>query len=410
MSTRARILAALLAATAHLAVLAPLVDGHSVIVGPVFQPEAEAVLDGALPYRERGFEYPPLALPLLLAPALLAEDPTSYREAFSWEMIAFDLAIVALLAFGLRAGTARVTSSLLVYSAGVFALSGFLLPDSVLDASLPLARFDLVPAALVLAAVLARQAGRSATWSALLAAGGAVKGYPLLLYPVLLRGEQRLARVAIAAALPLIVAAVGVLAAGDRFGSAISYQAGRDLQIESVAATPLLLAHLFGTPAGVEVGGGSYNLDAPGGEAARAISIALLVLSYLLVVWVAWRSDASPLPAAAAVLAVAVIFAPVLSPQFLVWLLPVSAAAFGLRVHNLALLAAVVATQVMLDHYDQLSELDASFIVPLSIRNGLLVCYLALVVLSLRSGSPAGPGWVRRSPSDRPAEAVPRLT
>jgi hypothetical protein len=395
MSRRARIGAALLAAAVHLVVLAPLVDGPSVIVGPVFQPEAEAVLEGALPYRERGFEYPPLALPLLLAPALLAEDPTSYAEAFSWEMIAFDLAVVALLAFGLRAGTARVTSSLLVYSAGVFALSGFLLPDSALDASLPLARFDLVPAALVLAAVLAREVGRSATWSALLSAGGAVKAYPLLLYPVFLRREQRLARVALAAAVPLIVAAVVVIAAGDRFGSAISYQAGRDLQIESVAATPLLLAHLFGAPAGFEVSGGSYNLDAPSAEAARAISIALLVLSYLLVVWVAWRLDATPLHAAAAVLAVAVIFAPVLSPQFLLWLLPVSAAAFGLRVQNVALLAAVVATQVMLDHYDQLAELDASFIVPLSIRNGLLVCYLALVVLSLRSGSRADSEWLK---------------
>jgi len=409
MSARSRLLTALIAAVIHLGVLAPLVDGPSVIVGPLFQPEAEAVLDGALPYEERDFEYPPLALPVLLGPALVTEDAGAYVEAFSWEMIGFDLAIIALLAFGLRASAGRVWGALTTYSAGVFMLSGLLLPDSALDASLPLARFDLVPAALVLAAVLARETRRSATWSALVAAAAAVKAYPLLLYPVLLRGEEHPLRVVLAALIPLVAAAAVVLATGDEFGSAITYQADRDLQIETVAASPLLVAHLFGAPAGFTVGGGSFNLDAPGADAARAITLVVLLLSYALVVWLAWRSDAPPLHAAAAVLAVAVTFAPVLSPQFLLWLLPVSAAAFGLRAPNLVLLAAVALTQIALDRYDQLAELSAGFVVPLAIRNALLLCYLVLVVVSLRSGSPAGPGWVRRWRSRHRVEATPEV-
>ena len=123
--------------------------------------------------------------------------------------------------------------------------------------------------------------------------------------------------------------------------------------------------------------------------------------------WLAWRSDAEPLRASAAVLAVVLVFAPVLSPQFLLWLLPVSAAAFGVRTPNLVLLAAVVLTQVVLDHYDQLEGLSASFVVPLAIRNALLLCYLALVVVSLRSASPADRGWARRWRSRPPAEATP---
>ena len=103
MNRRARVVAALVTAAVHVALLAPLADGYSVIVGPVFQPQAEAILDGALPYEERGFEYPPLALPLLLAPGLVSDGVATYVEAFSWEMIGFDLAIVALLALGLRA-------------------------------------------------------------------------------------------------------------------------------------------------------------------------------------------------------------------------------------------------------------------------------------------------------------------
>ena len=47
-----------------------------------------------------------------------------------------------------------------------------------------------MPALFVLAAVLARDAARSATWSALLSLGAAVKAFPIFLYPALLRGES----------------------------------------------------------------------------------------------------------------------------------------------------------------------------------------------------------------------------
>ena len=70
-------------------------------------------------------------------------------------------------------------------------LSGAILDPSLIDtAPLILVRFDLVPALFVLAAVLARDAARSATWSAMLSLGAAVKAFPIFLYPALLRGEQ----------------------------------------------------------------------------------------------------------------------------------------------------------------------------------------------------------------------------
>jgi len=395
-STRARIFAAAVVAALHLAVLVPLTDGASVIVGPVFQPDAEDVIEGVLPYRDRDFEYPPFALGPLLGPAAVSDDPLGYSEAFAWEMIGFDLAIVALLAFALRAPPGRVGSALGVYTFGILALSGVLLPDSKLDASLPLARFDLVPAALVLAAVLAREAARSATWSALLSVAAAVKAYPLLLYPVLGRGETRPLRAIAAAAVPLVLAAALVLAWGDDFGSAIDYHSGRDLQIETLGASALLVAHLFGADAGLTTGAGSYNLDAPGDEVARALTLGLLVVGYALVVWATWRWRPAPLVAATAVLAVAVCFSPVLSPQFLLWLLPVSAAAFGLGAPNVILVAAVVLTQVFLSKYHLVEALDAEFVIPLAARNALLLAYLVAVALSLRSGSPATPAWARR--------------
>jgi uncharacterized membrane protein len=112
--------------------------------------------------------------------------------------------------------------------------------------------------------------------------------------------------------------------------------------------------------------------------------------------------------AAAAVIAVAIVFAPVLSPQFMLWLLPISAAAYGLRAPNLVLLASIVLTQLVLSEYGQLAELDAGFIVPLAIRNALLLAYLAMVLYPMaaateRSGYPAAAAWATRSRSRRPA-------
>src|SRR3954466_9252117 len=92
-------------------------------------------------------------------------------------------------------------------------------PSLIDTGQLILNRFDLVPALFVLAAILARDRGRSATWSVLLSLGVAVKAFPLFLYPALLRGERNLRRVIVAGAIPLVLCAIAVLVTGDEFGS-----------------------------------------------------------------------------------------------------------------------------------------------------------------------------------------------
>lgn len=152
---------------------------------------------------------------MLQAPALFGDDAEDYARGFQIEMLVVDLAIVLLLALVLPGSRGQVISAVAVYTLGVVTLSGVVLDDSLIDAGpLALARFDLVPAALTLAAVLARDARLSATWSALLSVAAGVKAYPLLLYPALLRGERRLARVALAAAVPVLVCGLIVLAWG----------------------------------------------------------------------------------------------------------------------------------------------------------------------------------------------------
>jgi hypothetical protein len=93
---------------------------------------------------------------------------------------------------------------------------------------------------------------------------------------------------------------------------------------------------------------------------------------------------------------VMVVFAPVLSPQFLLWILPVSACAYGLRKENLVLLVALILTQVVLQNYDGVDSLSGGFVWPLAARNLTLLLYLYLVcrpilgrqAKSERAGSP----------------------
>ena len=270
MTRRDRIITALVACAVNLALFAPTVGDSSTLIDGDFGPEAFAIEDGAKPYADQDLEYPPLSIPLIVGPALIGDGIGDYRDAFEWEMIAFDLAIVLTLALAMSGPRERVWGALGVYTIGLLALSGIVLPDSDIEAApLALARFDLAPALLVLAAVLAREANRSATWSFLLSLGVAVKGFPAALYPPLLRAERNPGRVALAALPPLLAAVALVVAFGDEFGSAITYHSGRDLQIETVAATPFELGHLFGLRAEAVTGAGSYNLDASGAAAAR---------------------------------------------------------------------------------------------------------------------------------------------
>ena len=175
---------------------------------------------------------------------------------------------------------------------------------------------------------------------------------------------------------------------GDEFGSAITYHTQRALQVESLAATPFEVAHVLGT-SGISsvVGHGGFEIRASGATAARWISVVVGAAGYLWLVLAGWRSRASNLALVTALLTVMVVFAPVLSPQFLLWILPVSACAYGLGKENLVLLVTILLTQIVLQNYDGVDSLAGGFVWPLAARNALLLVYLCLVAAPiLREG------------------------
>lgn len=389
MATRWRVTAAALVCALHLALFVPTIGDWSSILINDFAPQAQAIKAGDLPYRDQQIEYPPLSVPILIAPIYVDDSTQGFVDGFMWEMLAFDLGIVVLISLALPGETKRVLSAIGIYTVGVVILSGVVLERSLIDyGPLALQRFDLVPTLFVLAAVLARDRGRSATWAALLSVGAAVKVFPLFLYPALLRGERNLRRVIVAGAIPLLLGAAAVIVTGDEFGSAISYHTERTLQVESLGASAFEVAHVLGASGiSTAVGHGGFEISASGATAARWILVVVGAAGYLWLVWAGWRSKASNLQLVTALLAVLVVFAPVLSPQFLLWLLPISACAYGLGRENVVLLVAILFTQIGLQNYDGVDALSGSFVWPVAARNVYLLLYLGLVAAPiLRAG------------------------
>jgi hypothetical protein len=237
----------------------------------------------------------------------------------------------------------------------------------------------------------------------LLAVGTAAKVYPVVLLPLALvhvRRERGSREAAIAlgvfAAALLAVLLPFLVAAPDQLLDALRRQAGRDLQVESLGAGVLLLAHQLGayTPEPAA----SLRSFSLGGSVADATGSALTVLQGLavLAVWVVYARGEGEEPrrlllaCAAAVTAFAT-FGKVLSPQYLLWLIPLVALVAGRTGLAAAALlaAAVLLTRDLFEiHYgDVLTFRPPSLLV--TARDALLVVLYGVLLggLRLRGGA-----------------------
>jgi hypothetical protein len=222
-----------------------------------------------------------------------------------------------------------------------------------------LSRFDLWPAVLVASATAAFVGGRFRVGHILLGLGAAAKFYPGVLIPlgVAYAWKRRGRREAIAC-LALTVAASAVvflpfvaLSPGGVWHS-VSVQLGRPLQVESLGSSFLLAAHhLYGAGVTAETSHGSQNLAGTAADALAVVS-SLVQAAVLVWIWVAFaRGPATAVAfvrASAAAICAFVAFGKVLSPQFLIWLIPVVPLVRGRRGlwASVLLLAALVLTQV----------------------------------------------------------------
>jgi glycosyl transferase family 87 len=354
-----------------------------------------------LPYRDFPVEYPPLPLALMLLPRLVADSLGAYRV------------VLGIVLGGLFLVTCWAGARLSV----VTEMSGSPEPVWRRMAWLALAigpllcsRFDLLPAALVASALYAFVCRRDVVAGVLFGLAVMTKLYPLLLLlPVLAflwgSGERRRALTlgGAGAAATLAVAVPFLLIAPEPFVRAVGLYGERPLHFESQLGA-LVLA-LQG-PAALVRSYGSSNVMTPV-WLARLADFSLLV-GVLAVAAAALRAGGTLRRASDeergsvvvgwvfAALVVILCLSKVLSPQFLIWLLPLCAVFSdrqGRRIFALTLVTAALTHLFIGAGFHRASQQPGSVFAlgMLLTRNALLVILAALAVRTAVAG--------RRDPS-----------
>lgn len=368
-------------------------------------------------------EYPPLAIvpfTLTLLPPIL-----DYQTTFALWMGA----LVVLGYFGFLRYSTRARG--LIY---VFYL--------VLGAAATLlARFDIVPALVTLAALWAVERRRFGLAYALLAAGILLKLYPAFLVPIVaieqwrvvsaraaaagrpaplarrqewraapgaalrrLVGHPAVRQVALGlglcAALVVVAFACALSFNPDGALSGFQYAGARPLQIESTPATILWLGSLVGIPAGPNYSFTSLNFVGPLDGVLKPLSAVALAGGCL---WVYWRQARGRLSVGRAFLAclcVVLVTNKIFSPQYLIWVLPVVAETEGF---DLLWVAICFLTTLdfpilyQLRHPIWTVSYTPLFMPVLALRNGLLAWVTVRAMFRCtqgraRSGVPASQG------------------
>jgi hypothetical protein len=299
---------------------------HALILDTVeYHRFGAAIMDGHVPYRDFGVEYPPGALPVFALPALGKPSFSLYNREFQL--------LMALCGVGALAAMASVLRSLRASAERQAAALGFFAITPLVLGSVILYRYDLWPAALTVAGLAAVLARRERLGLAAIGLGIAAKAFPAVVLPPVLayvwrtrgRGEA-LRCLGVAAATTAVVVLPFLAIAPHGVWESIVRQTTRPLQIESLGSALLLAAHHAGGLAlTMDSSRGSQNLGGSLPDAVGSISSALLVV-VLLALWVAFaRGPATGerlVRYSAASLVAFVALGKVLSPQFLIWLLP----------------------------------------------------------------------------------------
>jgi Glycosyltransferase family 87 len=357
---------------------------------------------GVTPYSGFLLEYPPGALPVFLGPLLLGGE-ASYPFYFGLEMMAFDLAALLLVVALARrlhpekpAAEAVAGASYILFTAALFPVL--------------YARFDLAPATLTLLALYLVYGDAAWAGAIVLGLAGAVKLWPLAVVPLfLVLGERRegfrgAARVAGLIAVGFFVPVLPVLArAGSRIVDFVSFHYQRGIQLESTWATlAIILSDLGMAPIQVDPRFGAVHLQGPAASAFARVSNPILVALALAPQVVAYRrglgrsgdlrGETGLLAAGCAVLGF-LVGGKVLSPQFMIWLMPFMALFTVGTTGWVATLAISVLTSAIYPYWwPALLHQDPGHLAALAAiltRNGLLLGFYVLFLRRLaRPGAP----------------------
>lgn len=389
---------------------------HAISDTRLYHYYALRIAGGLRPYLDFPFEYPPLALPLLTLPGHLG-TLSEYQRWFSAEMIvlcAAAAAVTAAAAAHLWRGLGRPLGAVIAFAAATF-FTGAIIAN----------RYDMA-VALVIAAFLYCASRR--WWvgaGAVIGVGFALKLTPALLLPlvfVLAATRRRALWAAVAFGLLAVIPFLPyLLRGGHGLSYVITYNTKRPLQLESLLATPYLIGKALGlTHVTVGSSFGSQFVSAPGAHALATLSPWLSLAALAVVYGLVWRRRAllRAAPSAVPAIALAIVLAfictnKVLSPQYMIWTMPLVALVAagegrGRRALGMLCLAAMLLTQIEFPaRYWRLVALHRSPIEIVAARN-LLLLVAAVLAAVLIWRLPAEPPPAEPQPSEpQPSEPQP---
>ena len=361
---------------------------HHLILDTVeYHRYGDLINDGRVPYRDFDVEYPPGALPVFALPAIGHPSFNVFHREFQVLMALCGVGALAAMAVVLREVGARPARS-----AAALAFAG---TAPLVLGSIVLYRYDLWPTALAVAGLAGVLAGRQRLGFAALGLGFAVKVFPAVMVPPALayvwrRHGRREAFLCLAAGMVVAAACVVPFLALAPHGvwNSVVRQASRPLQIESLGSAALVMAHQFGG-LGVAIvsSHGSQNLAGTRADHVGQLESALLVAALLGIWAAAARGPADPerlVRYAVASVTAFVVFGKVLSPQFMIWLIPLVPLVRGRRGLGASVLfgIALLLTQLWFPfrYWRLVFNLDSGVWFLVLLRDLVLVGLLAVLV------------------------------
>lgn len=347
----------------------------------IFFMYATAAIQGQVPYRDFTIEYPFLSTPLLVFPRLFASTWKGYAIAFSGEMLCADAIAVYLIArtVAAREGPAQVPRRLMWYTVFFILLN-----------PLVVARFDIVPTVIAMAATLVWSCQCQAAAGVLAGLGSLTKVFPAVTIGPALVSEiiGRKPRFhGVVAFLFTITAGVAlwIIIGGQGVARSLQYHLGRGLEIESVYSGLLaVVGRLTHAPMVCRLDHQSMVFESTWSAQVAALSVPIQVFGMLVVLWRFLKSDRTDLwrYTTASVL-VFVLTCKVLSPQYLIWPMPFLVVLGGDagRKARWTFLASCFTTAIMYPWmFFALMHLTPLAVALLNVRNILLLWTLLLLL------------------------------
>ncbi len=281
---------------------------------PIYHHWSWVLQQGHFPADDTRWQYPPGAAGIMLLPDLVPGGWPTYLNTFFAIVLIFDA-----IAFWLLMRRARLRHRGSIQGPWLWTLGVFLLGP------ITLGRYDLIVATIAMAALLV--AGRPLVRGALIGVGAMIKVWPIMLL-VGVRRWRELIVTTLGAAVVIVATTLAIGATLPGSSSFIRFQKERGIQIESVAATPFLLARGLGWPGGTGDRYGAREAIGPGVEVAiAACGIATVIGGLVLLAW--WTrarwTETTPYDAALFATLLGMITSRVLSPQYMLWALGLAA-------------------------------------------------------------------------------------